>query len=63
MENSNQFANERSAARRHTAVSVITTFCSPSGALIVLFPFYWMVLTSVKSYSSYNAEHIPSFLP
>ena len=30
-------------------------------ALIVLFPFYWMLLTSVKSYSSYNAEHIPSF--
>ena len=22
-------------------------------ALIVLFPFYWMVLTSVKSYGSY----------
>lgn len=30
-------------------------------ALIVLFPFYWMILTSVKSYSSYNAEYIPSF--
>ena len=28
-------------------------------ALIVLFPFYWMVLTSVKSYSAYNAEFIP----
>ena len=28
-------------------------------ALIVLFPFYWMLLTSVKSYSSYNAEFIP----
>ena len=28
-------------------------------ALIVLFPFYWMVLTSVKSYSVYNAEFIP----
>ena len=28
-------------------------------ALIVLFPFYWMILTSVKSYSSYNAEFIP----
>ena len=28
-------------------------------ALIVLFPFYWMVLTSVKSYSSYNSEFIP----
>lgn len=29
--------------------------------LVVLFPFYWMLLTSVKSYGSYNAEHIPSF--
>ena len=30
-------------------------------ALIVLFPFYWMLLTSVKSYGSYNAEFIPKF--
>lgn len=30
-------------------------------ALIVLFPFYWMLLTSVKSYSAYNSEYIPSF--
>ncbi len=30
-------------------------------ALIVLFPFYWMLLTSVKSYSSYNSEYIPKF--
>ena len=29
--------------------------------LIVLFPFYWMLLTSVKSYGSYNAEHVPAF--
>ena len=28
-------------------------------ALIVLFPFYWMILTSVKSYGSYNSEYIP----
>ncbi len=27
--------------------------------LLVLFPFYWMILTSVKSYSSYNAEYVP----
>ena len=32
-------------------------------AIAVLFPFYWMVLTSIKSYSSYNAEHIPLFYP
>ncbi|MBR0419001.1 MAG: carbohydrate ABC transporter permease [Erysipelotrichaceae bacterium] len=30
-------------------------------AIIVLFPFYWMLLTSVKSYASYNAEYIPQF--
>ena len=28
-------------------------------ALFVLFPFYWMVLSSFKSYSAYNAEYIP----
>jgi len=28
-------------------------------ALIVLFPFYWMILTSVKGYSAYNSERIP----
>ena len=32
-------------------------------ALIVLFPFYWMLLTSVKSYSSYNNEYLPTFFP
>ena len=29
--------------------------------LVVLFPFYWMLLTSVKSYASYNTEYIPKF--
>lgn len=29
------------------------------GAVIVLFPFYWMILTSVKDYGQYNAEYIP----
>ena len=28
-------------------------------AVMVLFPFYWMLLTSVKSYSAYNSEYIP----
>ena len=30
-------------------------------ALLVLFPFYWMLLSSVKSFASYNAEFIPKF--
>lgn len=30
-------------------------------ALIVLFPFYWMLLTSVKGYGEYSSEYIPKF--
>jgi len=30
-------------------------------ALMVLFPFYWMILTSVKSYSAYSSETVPQF--
>ena len=29
--------------------------------LIVLFPFYWMILTSVKGYGAYNSEYVPKF--
>ena len=29
--------------------------------LVVLFPCYWMILTSVKSYSSYTSEYVPKF--
>ena len=31
-------------------------------ALIVIFPFYWMILTSFKSYGSYSAETVPQFI-
>lgn len=30
-------------------------------ALMVLFPFYWMILTSLKGYSEYASEYIPKF--
>ena len=46
---------ERAAAiARYTLLSI--------WALIVLFPFYWMVLTSFKSYGSYNSEYVPRFV-
>jgi multiple sugar transport system permease protein len=31
-------------------------------AILVLFPFYWMILTSVKSYSAYSSEFVPKFI-
>ena len=42
---------------RSTAVHILLSLW----AVILLFPFYWMVLTSVKSYSAYNSEYIPKF--
>ena len=41
--------------------TVLTYILLVLWGLIVLFPFYWMVLTSLKSYSSYNSEYIPKF--
>ena len=36
--------------------------CLVIWAIIVLFPFYWMVLTSVKNTAAYNNEKIPEFI-
>ena len=47
--------------RRSIVRKAITYTLLGLWALIVLFPFYWMLLSSVKSYSAYNAEYIPSF--
>ena len=50
------------AARRRRAVRRAVTYVLLAlWAVIVLFPFYWMVLTSVKSYSTYSSERIPAF--
>ena len=40
----------------------ITYFLLGIWAALVLFPFYWMVMTSFKSYSAYNAEFIPKLI-
>ena len=50
---------ERSArAKKRTLKIIIYAFLAIWG-LVVLFPFYWMLLTSVKSYSAYNSEWTP----
>ena len=50
-----------SARRRHRFSQTCLYTLLTIWGLIVLFPFYWMLLTSVKNYNSYNSEHIPSF--
>ena len=50
---------EKSAQCRNRVLKTITYILLTFWAILVLFPFYWMVLTSVKSYGAYNSEWIP----
>ena len=50
---------EKTDKIRKRTVKTITYIFLVFWALLVLFPFYWMILTSVKSYSAYNSEYIP----
>lgn len=62
MSNTASFLQPKKKTQQSLSVGkVITYIFLVLWALIVLFPFYWMILTSVKSYSQYNAERIPLF--
>lgn len=52
---------ERNARNRNRIVMTVTYAFLIFWAVIVLFPFYWMLLSSVKSYGEYNSEYIPKF--
>lgn len=52
---------ERKARIRQRVLNVITYLLLSIWAVIVLSPFYWMILTSFKSYGEYNSEYIPKF--
>ena len=52
---------EKDAKNRRKAVRTVTYVLLVFWAAVVLFPFYWMVLTSLKSYGAYNSEYIPKF--
>jgi len=52
---------EKSARTRKKITDIIVYSFLTVWGIMVLFPFYWMILTSVKSYGSYNAERIPTF--
>ena len=50
---------ERAVRLRSTLSDAVLYVLLTLWALMVLFPFYWMILTSLKSYSAYNSEYIP----
>ena len=53
---------KRTAIKRKIGTGAVYTALAV-WALIVLFPFYWMIITSLKSYGSYNSENVPTLFP
>ena len=53
---------EAASRRKNRAKNVAKYILLSLWALIVLFPFYWMILTSFKSYSAYTSEYTPKFI-
>ena len=52
---------EKETRIRRRTVRALTYMFLIFWAVMVLFPFYWMVLSSLKSYGAYNSEYIPKF--
>ena len=63
MKGSLDFAKEREKQQKRKAVKKAITYAMLGiWAVVVLFPFYWMLLSSFKSYGDYNAESVPQFI-
>lgn len=60
--NENYEKISRSAIVKSIVMKVITYTFLAICAIVVIFPFYWMILTSLKSFSSYNGEQVPKLI-
>ena len=62
MDQQNTYTNlSRAARQRQMVVKIVTYSLLVLWAILVLFPFYWMILSSVKSYGAYSSEYVPAF--
>ena len=53
--------DEGRIAARNRALRIVTFALLILWALLVLFPYYWMLLSSVKSFGAYSSEYVPKF--
>lgn len=53
---------ERKSNARRKALRVVLYTFLVFWAVMVLFPFYWMILTSIKTQGQFNAEMVPQFI-
>lgn len=56
MKTENKTHKERFSLRKCLTYIFLTAW-----GIFVLFPFYWMILTSLKGYGAYNSEYVPKF--
>lgn len=54
---------EKNARVKKTASRTVIYILLAVWALAVLFPFYWMLISSLKTPAAYNSEIIPRFFP
>ena len=52
---------EKRAKRKKLVLKTAVYLLLVIWAAVVLFPFYWMIITSLKSHGAYNAEFVPKF--
>ncbi len=63
MKASLDYSEVRKKQERNTKIKKAVTYTLLGiWALAVIFPFYWMLLSSFKSYGDYNAEMTPQFI-
>ncbi len=53
---------ERTARTKNAIFKTLMYIFLAFWGVVVLFPFYWMVLSSIKSYASYMGERLPRFI-
>lgn len=53
---------ERTAKTKNVIFKTLMYIFLAFWGVVVLFPFYWMVLSSIKSYASYMGERLPRFI-
>lgn len=64
MTRSNDLKKIKSSSRASHAVGSTLKYIGLTlWAIAVLFPFYWMLMTSFKSFSEYSSESVPKFFP
>ena len=52
---------ERNARTKNAVFKTVMYIFLAFWGVVVLFPFYWMLLSSIKSYASYMGERLPKF--